>query len=155
MDKKYLFSIKTSPGNYKVLKEESADKEKVSVLFIKNRGKESIIYEIILDKKRDIVKIVYPFLGLRLFSSSANKSNCFIETPKQLTKFEKLNYPEYSQKYLTDSSSNITTAWLNLNGKRRNLGYLGSPGPGFVTYQVHKEYIRIISNELGLEVKEI
>lgn len=150
--KKIIFEKKVVNGKYEVVKDEDKNFKEITMYFSK-KNKSKIIWQI--EFSNNNIKIVAPFLGIKWLSYSADKKDTFIEIPKQLNESERLSYPFYMQKFLTDSKSSTTSAWLNLNGKRKNLGYFGQihpiAGGGRV---VHKEFLEILSKELGIKIKQ-
>ena len=149
---KIIFEKVTAKGKYQAIKEESDNYKKIVMRFLK-KNKSKTIWEIKL--LNDKINIVAPFLGIKWPSFSAERSKTFIEIPKQLNEIKRLSYPQFMRKFLTDSSSNTTLAWLNLNGHKKNLSYFGQPGPGYYGGVVHKELLKILSEELGIKLRQI
>src|SRR3989338_6720407 len=151
MTQKTIFERQVLNGKYQAVEEVQKGIKKVTMNLLKN-GKIKIIWEIELSDSR--IKIVVPFLSLRWFTFSAEKSKTFIEIPKQLNEIEKLDYPKFVRRFLTDANSNTTQAWLNLDGRRRNIGYFGNVGPGQEYGRVkHKQLLKVLSDELNLQIK--
>jgi hypothetical protein len=150
--KEIIFEKEVSEGKYQAIRSEHDSVKEISMVFLR-KGKSKIFWDIQLSGNE--IKIVAPFLGIRWPTFSGRKSETYIEIPKQLDFIETQSYPDFLKKFLTSSESGTILAWINLNGKRKNLGYFGQPGPGVYGLVTQKEMLKILSKELGIEIRQM